>query len=66
MIAQALQKGGHLQIEFLASFILPNGILDWFDFVKAKEELVEKKPGNVARSFKMKTLNDNPYIIPKK
>ena len=26
------------KFEFLASFILPNGILDWFDFVKANEE----------------------------
>ena len=31
------------KFEFLASFILPNGILDWFDFVKADEEPVEKK-----------------------
>ena len=31
------------KFEFLASFILPNGILDWFDFVKANEEPVEKK-----------------------
>ena len=28
---------------FLASFILPNGILDWFYFVEADEEPVEKK-----------------------
>ena len=25
------------KFEFLASFILPNVILDWFDFVKANE-----------------------------
>lgn len=31
------------KFEFLASFILPNGILDWFDFIKASEEQVEKK-----------------------
>ena len=31
------------KVEFLASFILPNGILDWGDFVKANEEPVEKK-----------------------
>ena len=24
------------KFEFLASFILPNGILDWFDFVKVR------------------------------
>ena len=31
------------KFKFLASFILPNGILDWFDVVKANEEPVKKK-----------------------
>lgn len=36
--------------EFLASFILPNGMLDWFDFVKAVEEPAEKKKESIYES----------------
>ena len=32
---------------FLASFFLPDGILDWFDFVKAVEEPAEKKKDSI-------------------
>ena len=38
-----MEDNTYAKFEFLASFILPNGILDWFDFVKADEEPVEKK-----------------------
>lgn len=37
--------------ELLASFFLPNGILDWFDFIKASEELIDKpKTGSIHKS----------------
>ena len=39
----SMEDNTSAKFEFLASFILPNGILDWFDFIKASEEQVEKK-----------------------
>lgn len=38
------------KFEFLASFLLPNGMLDWFDFVSAKEEVAEKKKDSIYKS----------------
>ena len=38
------------KFEFLASFLLPNGMLDWFDYVSAKEEAAEKKKDSIYKS----------------
>ena len=39
----SMEDNTSAKFEFLASFILPKSILDWFDFIKASEEQVEKK-----------------------
>ena len=37
-------------IEFLVSFILPESILDWFDYVRATEEPIEPKKDELYKS----------------